>query len=106
MVDVGVGDDYLFELQVVLLEIGVDGGNVVAGVYDDGFAGVLIGEDGAVAGDGADAEDLMDHLEGSAAAGREAAADRATFRALPERNVWFRCRTGRTFRCRRATGER
>ena len=67
VVDVGVGDDDLLEFEVMLLEEGVDGGDVVARVYDDGFAGVLIGEDGAVAGDGADAEDLMNH-EGMAAA--------------------------------------
>src|ERR1700724_2199494 len=57
VVDVGVGDDYLLEFEVKLLEEGVDGGDVVAGVYDGGFARVLISEDGAVAGDGADAED-------------------------------------------------
>ena len=36
-------------------------GDVVAGVYDDGFAGGFVAEDGAVAADWADRKGLADH---------------------------------------------
>jgi hypothetical protein len=38
-----------------------DAGDVVAGVDDDGLAGGLVAEDGAVAAEWADDEDLVDH---------------------------------------------
>ena len=61
MVDVGVGDDDLFDGEVVAVEDGLDAGDVVAGVDDDGFAGGLVAEDGAVALEEADGEDFVDH---------------------------------------------
>jgi len=61
VVDVGVGDDDLLDGEGVFGEEGEDAGDVVAGVDDDGFAGGLVAEDGAVALEGADAEDFVDH---------------------------------------------
>ncbi len=62
VVDVGVGDDDLLDGEVVAVEDGRDAGDVVAGIDDDGFAGGLVAEDGAVALEGADGEDFVDHL--------------------------------------------
>jgi len=61
VVDVGVGDDDLLGGEAVLGEESQDAADVVAGVDDDGFAGGLVAEDGAVALEGADAEDFVDH---------------------------------------------
>jgi hypothetical protein len=61
VVDVGVGDDDLFDGELVLLKDGEDAGDVVAGVYDDGFAGGFVTEDGAVALEWAYDEDFVDH---------------------------------------------
>ena len=61
VVDVGVGDDDLLDGERVSGEEGEDAGDVVAGVDDDGFAGGLVAEDGAVALEGADGEDFVDH---------------------------------------------
>jgi len=61
VVDVGVGDDDLFDGERVFGEESEDAGDVVAGVDDDGFAGGLVAEDGAVALEGADGEDFVDH---------------------------------------------
>jgi hypothetical protein len=61
VVDVGVGDDDLLDGEVVLVEDGDDAGDLVAGVDDDGFERGLVAEDGAVALQGADGEDFMDH---------------------------------------------
>jgi hypothetical protein len=46
---------------MVALEDGLDAGDVVTGVDDDGFAGGLVTEDGAVALEEADGQDFMDH---------------------------------------------
>jgi hypothetical protein len=62
VVDVGVGDDDLLDGEGVFGEEGEDAGDVVAGVDDDGFARGLVAEDGAVALEGADGEDLVDHV--------------------------------------------
>jgi len=61
MVDVGVGDDDLLDGEPVFGEEGEDAGDVVAGVDDDGFAGGLVAEDGAVALEGTDGEGFEDH---------------------------------------------
>ena len=61
VVDVGVGDDDLLDGEVVLREFGDDAADVVAGIDDDGLAGGLVAEDGAVALERADDEDLVDH---------------------------------------------
>jgi hypothetical protein len=44
-------------------EEGHDAGDVVAGVNDDCFVGGLVAEDGAVALEGTDGEDFVDHRE-------------------------------------------
>jgi hypothetical protein len=51
----------LLDGEVVLVEDGDDAGDLVAGVDDDGFERGLVAEDGAVALQGADGEDFMDH---------------------------------------------
>ena len=61
VVDVRVGDDDLFDLQVVLANEGENILNVVAGVDDHGFARGLVADDGAVALQRADGEDFVDH---------------------------------------------
>ena len=61
VVDVGVGDEDLLDGEVVFGEEGQDAGDVVAGIDDDGFVGGLVAEDGAVALEGADGEDFVDH---------------------------------------------
>ncbi len=49
VVDVGVGDQDLFELEVLAGQAAMDAGDVVAGIDDDGFAGCRVAQDGAVA---------------------------------------------------------
>jgi hypothetical protein len=61
VVDVGVGDDDFFDGESVGGEGGHDARNVVAGINYDGFVGVLVSEDGAVALQRTDGEDLVDH---------------------------------------------
>ena len=61
VVDVGVGDDDLLDGEGVPGEKGEDAGEVVAGIDDDGFAGGLVAEDGAVALEGADGRGFEDH---------------------------------------------
>ena len=61
VVDVGVGNEDLLDGEAVLLEEGDNAGDVVAGINDDGFAGVFIAQDRAVALQHADGEDLVDH---------------------------------------------
>ena len=63
VVDVGVGDDDLLDGEVVFGEEGEDAGDVVAGVDDDGLAGGLVAEDGAVELEGAYGEGFEDHRE-------------------------------------------
>ncbi len=61
VVDVGVGDEDLLDGELVFGEDGEDAGDLVAGVDDDGFAGGFVAKDGAVALEGADGEDFVDH---------------------------------------------
>ena len=61
VVDVGVSDDDLLDGEVVFGEEGHDAGDVVAGIDDNGFVGGLVTEDGAVALEGADGNDFVDH---------------------------------------------
>ncbi len=61
VVDVSVGDDDLLDGEAVGGEEGHDARDVVAWIYDDGFVGELISEDGAVALERADGENLVDH---------------------------------------------
>ena len=64
VVDVGVSDEDLLEGELVLLEQGEDAGDVVAGIDDDGLAGDLVSEDGAVALERADGEDFVARVRG------------------------------------------
>ena len=61
VVDVGVGDENLLELEAEGGEAAVDAGDLVAGIDDDGFAGFLVAQDGAVALERADGKGLEDH---------------------------------------------
>jgi hypothetical protein len=61
VVDVGVGDDDLADGEVVLVENAEDAGDIVAGIDHYGFEGGLVSENGAVALQRADDEDLVDH---------------------------------------------
>ena len=61
VVDVSVGDEDLLDDEVVFSEEGEDVGNVVAWVDDDGFVGGLVAEDGAVALEGTDGDDFVNH---------------------------------------------
>jgi hypothetical protein len=61
VVDVGVGDNDLLDSEVVFGEEGEDARDVVSWIYDDGFAGGLVTEDGAVALEGADGDGFEDH---------------------------------------------
>lgn len=61
VIDVGVGDDDLLEGELVARESGDDAGDVIAGIDDDGFAGDLVAEDGAVAAKRTDYEDFVNH---------------------------------------------
>jgi hypothetical protein len=61
VVDVGVGDDDLFDLQVVFAKQGLDVFDIIAGVDDHGFVSGLVADDGAVALQRADGEDFVDH---------------------------------------------
>jgi len=60
VVDVRVGDDDLLDGEVMLLQDGDDAGDLFAGIDDDGFAGGLVSEDGAVALQEADDKDFVD----------------------------------------------
>ena len=61
MVDVSVGDEYLFDGERVFGQEREDAGDVVARVNDDGFVGVLVAEDGAIALECADGKYLVNH---------------------------------------------
>jgi hypothetical protein len=61
VVDVGVGDEDLFDGEGVLVEKSENARDVVAGVDDDGFACDFVTEDRAVALEGADGEGFEDH---------------------------------------------
>ncbi len=63
VVDVGVGDDDLLDGEVMAIEDGLDAGDVVTGVDDDGFAGGFVAKDRAVALEEAYGEDFVDHLD-------------------------------------------
>ena len=49
VVNVGVCDENLLELEAEGCQAAVDAGDFVAGIDDDGLAGVLVAQDGAVA---------------------------------------------------------
>ena len=61
MVDVGVGDENLLELEAELGEAAVDAAHLVAGIDDDGLVGLFIAQNRAVAGQRTDRKGLKDH---------------------------------------------
>ena len=61
MVDVGVGDENLLELEAERGEAAVNAADLVAGIDDDGLAGLLVAKDGAVALQRADGKGFEDH---------------------------------------------
>jgi hypothetical protein len=61
MVDVGVSDEDLLELETEVLEPAINPANFIAGIDDDGLAGLTVAEDGAVAGQGANREGFQNH---------------------------------------------
>ena len=56
-----VSDENLLELEAELGEPAVNAADFVAGIDDDGLAGLFVAEDGAVALQRADGEGLKDH---------------------------------------------
>ena len=62
MVDVRVRADELRRFQFVLFETSKDFLRVISGIDDDGFAGLLIAEDRAVAFDGTNLKRFNNHL--------------------------------------------
>jgi len=62
VVNVGVGNDDLLDLEIVLADEGEDVVDVVAGINDHGLARGLVADDGTVARERADGQDLVDHL--------------------------------------------
>ena len=63
VVDVGVGDDDLFDLEIVLADESENVVDVVAGIDHHGLVGSLVADDGAVALEGADGKDFVDHWD-------------------------------------------
>jgi len=61
VIDVGVGNHDGGDGEAVALEDFQDAVDFVAGIDDDGVAGGFVAEDGAIALQDADGEDLMDH---------------------------------------------
>ena len=61
VVDVGVGDENLLELEAEGVEAASDAADFVAGIDDDGFASFLVSQDGAVALQRANGEGFEDH---------------------------------------------
>jgi hypothetical protein len=61
MVDVRVGDDDGLQLEPVALENLQNAADLVAGIDHHGLAGLLVSEDGAVALQRTDRQDLVDH---------------------------------------------
>jgi len=61
VVDVGVGDENLLELETEFGEAAMDAADLVAGIDDDGLAGHFVAEDGAVAGQRADGKGFQNH---------------------------------------------
>jgi len=61
VVDVGVGDDDVLDLEIVFLEESKNIFEIIAGIDDHGFAGGFVSDDGAVALQGADREYFVDH---------------------------------------------
>jgi hypothetical protein len=75
VVDVGVGDDDLLDLKLVLSEERDHVVDVVAGVNDHGFVSGLVADDGAVALQRADGENFVDHGDIVASSGNRGAPD-------------------------------
>jgi len=61
VVDVGVCDENLLELEAEFCKAALDAADLVAGIDDDGLAGFLIAQDSAVAFERADGEGFKNH---------------------------------------------
>jgi hypothetical protein len=61
VVDVAVRDQDLLELEAKVSEAAVNSADFIAGIDDDGFGGILVAKQGAVALQGADDERLENH---------------------------------------------
>lgn len=61
MIDVAVRDQDLLELQAKVGEAAVNPADFIAGIDNDGFGGILVAEQGAIALQGADGERLENH---------------------------------------------
>jgi hypothetical protein len=56
-----VGNDDLFDLQVMLADEGENVLDIIAGVDDHGFAGGFVADHGTIALQRADGKDFVDH---------------------------------------------
>jgi hypothetical protein len=61
MIDVRVGNNNLLYSQIVFLNDGQDVCDVIAGIDDNRLAGLLIADDRAIALQGTDRQDFVDH---------------------------------------------
>jgi hypothetical protein len=61
VIDVGVSDDDVLDLQAVTVEDCLNLGDVIAGIDNNSFMGLLVPEDRAVALEQADRENLVNH---------------------------------------------
>ena len=61
MVDVGVGNQNLFEFQAQFGEAAVNSVDLVAGIDDDGLMGFFVAQQSAVACEWPDGKGLKDH---------------------------------------------
>ena len=61
VVDVSVGDDDLFDLEIMLADQGEDVIDIIARIDDHSFVSDLVADDRAVALQRADGEDFVDH---------------------------------------------
>jgi hypothetical protein len=61
MVDVGVSNQNLLELEAEFDEPAVNASNLIAWIDDNGLSGLTVAEDGAVAGQRANWEGFQNH---------------------------------------------
>jgi hypothetical protein len=61
VVDMGMGDEDLLNRQALIRKPLVDAADVISGINDDGLAGLLVAQDGAVALQGSDGKRLKNH---------------------------------------------
>jgi hypothetical protein len=59
----GMGDEDLLKRQALIRKPLVDAANVISGINDDGLAGLLVAQDGAVALQRSDGKRLKNHMQ-------------------------------------------